>query len=93
MPHSFKHEIRDDIPQLLVLEFYIMKPPQLSIFNLIVRDKRDRLAICIERPLFPAMQGHDADAETAAIVGLGQTAPGADRRCGRHASVIIEARS
>jgi hypothetical protein len=74
MPYFFKHEIRDDMTQLLILKLDFVKPPQVRIF-FIVRDKRNGLAIRIDRPFPPAMQGHDADAKTAADVGLGHTAP------------------
>ena len=39
MSGFFKHEICDDIPQLLILELQVMKPPKVRIIELIVRDK------------------------------------------------------
>jgi hypothetical protein len=71
MPYFFKHEIRDDITQPLILKLDFVKPPQVRIF-FIVRDKRNGLAIRINRPFPPAVKGHDADAEAAAYFGLAE---------------------
>ena len=76
MRYLFKHEIRDDITQLLIFQLDFVKP-QVRFVNLIVRDEGDRLTICINWPFSPAMEGHDANAKTAAVCrpGRGRLSP------------------